>query len=408
MSKRRTIRRPARRGLVARSGSLLLGAIVAAGMIVAMQIPLLAKPAVAQLTSSVVGSKPSSAMALDWPSTGSAALVVPSLGVSQTHRDPVVPIASLTKMMTAYVTLRKLPLALGQSGPCLKVRPRDVATYEQMKLTDQSRVAVASGESLCEIELLGGLLVHSANNYAVLLARMVARSTPNFVAMMNHTARSLGLSGTHYADVSGFNAASVSTALDQATLAQLIMKSPLVRSLVDRSSITLPVAGTVGTFTPYVGLDDVIGVKSGLTFAAGGCDVMAMSFQQGSTTKTLYVVVLGQRGGNPLGQAGVAALALAKSAVTNQVQSTFARGATVGTLGWGHRVTTLALVHSAKVMWWSGQRRLTMTLQMKRFTKTVHRGQLVGWLIVHGLRRHRFALEAGTTVSPLPLWQRLL
>jgi len=50
----------------------------------------------------------------------------------------------------------------------------DVSTYDQLKLTDQSSVAVASGESICEGDLLNGLLVHSASNYAVLLANMVS------------------------------------------------------------------------------------------------------------------------------------------------------------------------------------------------------------------------------------------
>ena len=49
--------------------------------------------------------------------------------------------------------------------------------YEQLKLTNQSSVAVTSGESICEGDLLNGLLVHSASNYAVLLADMVRETS---------------------------------------------------------------------------------------------------------------------------------------------------------------------------------------------------------------------------------------
>ena len=49
----------------------------------------------------------------------------------------------------------------------------------------------------------------------------------------------------------------------------MLMKSPLVRAIVDQTSVTLPVAGTVSSFTPFVGVDNVIGVKSGRTAAAG-------------------------------------------------------------------------------------------------------------------------------------------
>jgi hypothetical protein len=155
--------------------------------------------------------------------------------------------------------------------------------------------------ALCESDLLNGLLVHSASNYAVLLANMVAGSTTRSSQLMNQTAASLGLTGTTYVDVSGYDPGSVSTALDQARLAVLLMKSPLVRSIVDQPSVTLPDAGTVDSFTPYVGTDNVIGVKSGRTVAAGGCDVMAMTFKFGATTRTLYAVVLGQEGGDLLG-----------------------------------------------------------------------------------------------------------
>src|ERR1019366_2573588 len=106
-----------------------------------------------------------------------------------------------------------------------------------------------------------------------------------YVALMNQEATTLGLSGTHYDDVTGFSPLSVSTALDQARLATLLMKSVLVRSIVIQPSVTLPVAGTVASFTPYVGIDNVIGVKSGRTAEAGGCDVMAMTFPEGSSTK---------------------------------------------------------------------------------------------------------------------------
>jgi D-alanyl-D-alanine carboxypeptidase (penicillin-binding protein 5/6) len=66
---------------------------------------------------------------------------------------------------------------------------------------------------------LNGLLVHSASNYAVLLANMVSGNTTTFVGLMNQAAATLGLTGTTYADVSGYDPGSVSTALDQAQLA---------------------------------------------------------------------------------------------------------------------------------------------------------------------------------------------
>ena len=59
-------------------------------------------------------------------------------GVCVRHDDDVVPIASLTKMMTAYVALKKLPLGLGETGPCHVVTDDDVVTYQQLVGIDES------------------------------------------------------------------------------------------------------------------------------------------------------------------------------------------------------------------------------------------------------------------------------
>lgn len=382
---------------------MLLGSALSSALIIGMQVPLLHPMSNAEITLRVPTTAPAT---LAWPQSGSAALLVPSLGVAQSHNDHVMPIASLTKMMTAYVVLKRLPLAIGQTGPCITVTATDVATYEAMIQTDQSNVLVSAGEQLCEFDLLDGLLVHSANNYSVLLANMVAGGPAHFVALMNQTAQSLGFVGTHYADTSGFDPGSVSTALDQGLLAERLMKSPLVRSIVNQSSVTLPVAGTVSSYTPYVGIDHVIGVKSGRTSAAGGCDVLAMQFLDGTSLRTVYSVVLDQRGGDLLGPAGQAALALAQSAVAGERNLTFARGRVVGRLGWSQTVPVV-VGRSSSFHWWPAQGDFPVTARIGRFTNTVHRGQRVGWLFVHATRLERIALVASATISPPSLWQRL-
>jgi serine-type D-Ala-D-Ala carboxypeptidase (penicillin-binding protein 5/6) len=409
VSRKRKPRRPAFRGLFARFCALLLGAAIAGGLVVGLQLPLLHQVSTARVTLSVIKARPGTVNQLAWPSVGSAAIVIPGEGVAQSWHNEVVPIASLTKLMTAYVVLKQLPLGVGQTGPCISVSESDVADYEALSAQDESSVYVVQGETLCESDLLDGLLVHSASNYADLLANMVSGTTTAFIARMNATAASMGLTGTHYVDVSGFDPGSVSTALDQAKLAIQLMKSPLVRSIVDLPDVTLPVAGTVDSFTPYVGVDNVVGVKSGRTAAAGGCDVMAMTYLRGTRMKTLYAVVLGQQGGDLLGPAGDAALALAQSALKSQLpHSTRFRSATSwGTLGWGARRVSFGLRSAAQVAWPNTQSRLRIRVHVRSFTSTVHRGEIVGWLRVYGLRTHRFLLVAKGQASPLTLWQRI-
>ncbi len=409
MRRTRKPHRPALRGLFTRFVALVLGAAIGVAPIVAMQLPLMHHQSTATFTLAPIRARPGTVTPLAWPSVGSAALFIPSQGVAQGYHDQVVPIASLTKMMTAYVVLKKLPLAIGQTGPCVTVSDSDVATYEALSALDESSVYVVAGESLCEIDLLNGLLVHSASNYAVMLADLVAGGTEAFVGLMNQDAQQLGLDNTHYADVSGFDPDSVSTALDQAQLAYQLMKSPLVRSIVDQTSVTLPVAGTVDSFTPYVGQDNVIGVKSGRTSQAGGCDVMAVTFQLGTKTEVLYAVVLGQEGGDLLGPAGTAALALADSAVQSQLPHSyrFLASKSLGTIGWGARRVTFGVRRSTTVLWPSVQHVLVVQVHLDRTTTTIRRGQRVGWIVVHGLKDRRLELVARASVSPLTLWQRI-
>jgi D-alanyl-D-alanine carboxypeptidase (penicillin-binding protein 5/6) len=384
---------------------MFIGLCVAAALVVGIQIPLLHPRSVTHVTFTSIDV--TSTLPLAWPTIGSAALDIPSLGVLEGHDVAVVPVASLTKMMTAYVTLQHLPLGLGATGPCHLVTEEDVATYEEMSGLDESSVPVALGEQLCELDLLNGLLVHSAGNYAVMLANLVAGSTSAFVSDMNAEALTLGLTGTSYADVTGYSPLSVSTATDQARLAALLMQSPLVRSIVIQPSVTLPFAGTVTSFTPYVGVDNVIGVKSGRTQQAGGCDVMAMTFLEGGATHVLYAVVLGQEGGDLLGPAGDAALALANSAVADRLHYTIEKDRALATIGWGPRRVAIGVTSSHELWWWPARGQLRVRLRVRTFTSPIRRDEIVGALDVRGAVRASFTLRALGPLAPPTLWDRL-
>jgi D-alanyl-D-alanine carboxypeptidase (penicillin-binding protein 5/6) len=404
---RRSSRRPALRGLVTRFFSLALGAVVASALIVSLQLPFLHERPSVHLSLKSYDSFNYTPPPLVWPSQGSAALDVPALGVTRAWHDRVVPIASLTKMMTVYVALKRYPLSIGQTGPCVVVTTDDVLNYEEDKLQHDSAVIVTVGEQLCEIDLLNGALVHSAANYADILASMVAPAPAAFVARMNETARSLGLRNTHYADETGVSDQSVSTALDQAKLATVLMRSPLVRSIVDQTMVDLPVAGFVNSFTPLVGVNDVVGVKSGRTAAAGGCDVMAVAYRLNGRRHLVYAVVLGQRGGNVLAVAGEAAFALAASAEASQVDVAFQKGAVLGTIGFGKDMVPFGLARESHVYWWDQHNDHPLHIRLRQLGSTIHRGEIVGWIEVHSVQKP-VALVALRSVAAPTLWHRIL
>ena len=252
---------------------------------------------------------------IPWPSGLSSAVSIPQLQVfAASPNQPQLPIASITKLMTTWVVLHHLPLGINQRGPCRSVSAGDYAVYQHDLVTDQSNVRLVRGMTLCESTLLRGLLVHSAGDYAHMLVELTGFSNATFVAVMNRDARVLGLRSTHYVEVTGIDGRDISTARDQTILAiDLMNAEPIVRDIVTLPQVSLPGAGLVSSYTPFVGEGGVIGVKSGFTGSAGGCDVMAINFVVGGQTVTAYSVVLGDHGSNPIVGAGLAALALARS-----------------------------------------------------------------------------------------------
>jgi len=252
---------------------------------------------------------------LAWPSEGSAAVAIPQLSVAASSpRQPRQPIASLTKMMTAWVTLHRLPITYSQRGPCEVVNNYDMAQYNYDVAIGLSSVEIVKGMNICEGTLLRGLLVHSAADYAELLVRLTGLGEVRFVNQMNVAAHKLGLYQTHYDDVSGLSNGDTSTAANQATMAiDLMNAEPVVRDIVRLPRVRLPVVGVVDSYTSFVGDGGVIGVKSGFTTPAGGCDIMATQFVLEGTTYVSYAVVLGEHGANPLQMVGRAVLHLARS-----------------------------------------------------------------------------------------------
>jgi D-alanyl-D-alanine carboxypeptidase (penicillin-binding protein 5/6) len=378
---------------------------MAAGMIFMMQAPLLHQASTFESSLSSIDVPATTSIA--WPSVGSAAVVIPALGVQRTYHNQVVPIASLTKLMTAYVTLQKLPLSVGETGPCLSVNAGDVAYYDMIKDEGESSAAVAVGERLCEDQLLAGLLVHSAGNFATMLANLAWGGTQVFVAHMNVVAHLLGLTGTHYVDVSGVDTGSVSTALDQGVLAAELMQSAVVRAIVDQPSVTLPVAGTLNSFTPFVGQDNVVGVKSGRTNAAGGCDVMAMTLTIDGQNELAFAVVLGARGGDLLGPAGNEALALERSVVASQRSVVFPAGTVVGTIGWDNERVNVVTQEHLRLNYFTALNGADTRLSIYPQKGPISAGQVVGWLTVDDGSTTRVPLTVVHRLAPLTLLQRV-
>lgn len=239
--------------------------------------------------------------AVTFPDQGESAVGTENLGVIASSADQTaVPIASLTKMMTAYLVLKAHPLQLGEDGPSLTMNAQDVADYQNDLNNGDSVLKVTQGESLTERQLLQGLMLPSGDNIASTLGRWISGTDAAFVAKMNETAKSLGMTQTHYADASGVSPETSSNAVDQIKIAQAAMQIPAFREIVAMPQATLPVAGTVYNVDWMLGKHGVVGIKTGSTSVAGGCFVSATPVVAGSEKHYIIAAVLGQKSAQSL------------------------------------------------------------------------------------------------------------
>ena len=179
-----------------------------------------------------------------------------------------VPIASLTKMMTALVVV-------AHAKPSAKV----LITQDALDYTGSGVGLLPKGKHVPLVALLYGLLLPSGNDAAIALADHVAHTQSNFIALMNQRAHDMALTCTHYTTVSGIiDQGNHSCASDLALIAHTLLEQPLLAQIVGSSSAIVPFPIKGGKLflynnnpllvLRYPGTD---GVKTGFTDAAGQC-----------------------------------------------------------------------------------------------------------------------------------------
>jgi serine-type D-Ala-D-Ala carboxypeptidase (penicillin-binding protein 5/6) len=267
--------------------------------------------------------RPKGKSAVRWPLEGQGAFVLGNARATASPSQRPAPIASLAKVMTAYLTLKLHPLTGTQPGFTVTITPADVEAEAEDVSEGQSGVAVQVGEQLTERQLLEALLIPSGNNIAELLAERIAGSESGFIGEMNVEARALGMRDTVYTDASGFDPGTQSTAADQLRVFRWAMRSAVFRQIVSMSSVTLPVAGTLRNFNPLIA--EGYSGKTGSDSAARGCLAFFTRVTVGGHRQTAVGVVMGQGEGNNtseiLSAAGEAAQELVASATQTTTRS---------------------------------------------------------------------------------------
>lgn len=173
-------------------------------------------------------------------------------------------IASLTKIMTAIVALEHKPL------------DTKISISNKAANIGENAMGVSENEVYTLKELLDGLIMNSGNDAAYAIAEGVAGDSDRFVAWMNMKAKELGLNDTYFADSSGLNDDTYSTAQDLVKLTRYTLKNPKFREIVrtlEAEEISdmhkyLYLTNQTNLLNTYPGVE---GVKTGYTEDAGLC-----------------------------------------------------------------------------------------------------------------------------------------
>ncbi len=181
----------------------------------------------------------------------------------------VLPIASLTKMMTALLVAERVPR-----------RGRVRITPETLRYHGSGVGLLPRGRLIGVQTMLHGLLLVSGNDAAIALAQRAAGgSVRRFVRRMNQRARAMGLLCTRFSTPSGIrDEGNHSCAGDLAAMARAVLRTPRLARIVRKRSAVLrfPIAGGklyLSNTNPLLrtGYRGVTGVKTGYTVAAGRC-----------------------------------------------------------------------------------------------------------------------------------------
>jgi len=237
----------------------------------------------AVLTASVaLAAAPAASAAVSSPGAGPSGVAAMAAAVENAANGHLLwsrelnterPMASITKVMTAFLVIRA-----GSLNREITV-PSAVVAY--VREHNASNAGLRPGDRLTAGQLLAALLLPSGADAAYALAQAYGPGLSAFIAKMNATARLLGMTRTHFSNFDGLpyptSYSTYSTAANLLTLGRAAMLLPAFRSVVDQRSYHLAAGSGHHAYlwknlNPLLGhYPGAIGIKPGYTGAAGQC-----------------------------------------------------------------------------------------------------------------------------------------
>ncbi len=341
---------------------------------------------------------------INWPAESQAAFGTVEHGVLESEGNQVVrPTASVAKLLTALTILHSKPLKTGEQGPMIPITQADVEIYNDYYSKDGSSVPVRIGMDISQRQMLQGILLPSANNYADSLAIWAFGSLDKYREAAQAMAKSLGLNQTTAGnDASGFSPSTTSTADDLARLGIAAIKQPTIAEIVKLSKVELPIAGLKQNTNWLLGDEGVVGIKTGNTNEVGGVFVFAYIHQLDKLHK---VTMVGAIQGEPT---VFDAVLKARSFIQDikphfKIVSQVKKGQVMAQYAapWGKKVPAVA-VNDISLLVWPGQE-AKPRLSLNAITPNLPSGSEVGEVAVNGLSSK--VVTKGQFAAPTWQWR---
>lgn len=233
--------------------------------------------------------------ALTFPGYGAAAVGAvgyPGVLAASGSPDPL-PIASITKVITALVVLESKPLGAGEAGPDIVFSGTDVEFYDRLRAEGGVVADVSAGQVMSQRDVMRLMLITSANNYAESLATWAFGSVEAYVGTANAWLQMQGLAQTVVVDPTGMSPSNVSSSANLLEVAKLVVADPVIAEIVATTSIDIPGFGVIENRNALLGIDGIDGIKTGTLDEAGASLLFSADYAVGTDSITIVGVVLG-------------------------------------------------------------------------------------------------------------------
>jgi len=297
--------------------------------------------------------EPGPAAALAFPGYGAAAigaLEFPGV-LAAAGSEKALPMASITKIVTALVVLQKHPLGVDEAGPRVTMTAADVALYTSYRAVNGKVAPVSAGEVYTQRELMDLMLIESANNYATTLAVWAFGSEKAYVAAARDWLAGRQLPSLTIVDATGLDAGNRGTASDLIELGRLALADPLVSAIVGTEKLTMHDVGLVENSNELLGTHGVTGIKTGTLDSFGANLLFSGEYAIGSTSITVIGVVLGGTDHPTLNKAIVKLLASVQEGFHEVDVSDVGEDFATYTTAWGQTAEAEAGAEAVLLTW---------------------------------------------------------